>query len=110
MFDTDSPTAHLAILASLQFQKVAHVYPMISLDNTYTTEEVREFELRIEKILKEKRPNILSYYLQPKYDGLGLAIVYEYGQLKQAITRGSGIEGEDVTLTALEIEDIPKKI
>ena len=92
MLDAESPTAQLAILASGQFQKVAHIYPMISLDNTYSVEEVRDFEQRMRNVLKENAPTELSYYIQPKYDGLGLAVVYEYGKLTQAITRGSGVE------------------
>lgn len=92
MIDEDSPTARLAILASEQFQKVKHLYPMISLDNTYNVEEVRDFETRMRNVLKEKSPLVFPYYVQPKYDGLGLALIYEYGKLDQAITRGSGVE------------------
>jgi NAD-dependent DNA ligase len=143
MLDAESPTAHLAILAGGQFQKVRHVYPMISLDNTYSVEEVREWNERMLKIIKKEKfessppekvvsspllgdelyrrrelegvtqrgidnnvtpPSLpfsgegrlryeaFSYYIQPKYDGLGLAVVYEYGKLAQAITRGSGVE------------------
>jgi DNA ligase (NAD+) len=137
MFDESSPTARLAILASEQFQKVAHMYPMISLDNTYNVEEVREWNDRMLRILMKSEQNIdsslnienlknqipltpflkgewevkiLPYYIQPKYDGLGLAVIYKYGKLVQAVTRGSGIEWEDVTLTALEIENLPKEI
>lgn len=87
MLDADSPTAQLAILASEQFQKVQHQYPMISLDNTYSVEDVRDFEQRMRNVLKEKSPQEFSYYVQPKYDGLGLAVVYEYGKLVRAITR-----------------------
>jgi len=110
MITSDSPTNRLAILASEQFQKVQHRFPMISLDNTYNLAEIRDFEQRIRNSLKDRSPEILEYYLQPKFDGLGLAVVYEYGNLVQAITRGSGVEGEDVTLNAFEIENIPKKI
>lgn len=110
MLDEESPTARLAVLASEQFQKVRHMYPMISLDNTYSSEEVRDFETRMRNVLKDRSPDTFSYYVQPKYDGLGLAVVYEYGMLRQAITRGSGVEGEDVTLGALEIASIPKEI
>ena len=92
MFDESSPTARLAILASEQFQKVKHMYPMISLDNTYSVDEVRDFEKRIRNILKDDTLGDLAYYIQPKYDGLGLAVIYEYGKLKQAVTRGSGVE------------------
>ncbi len=105
IFDESSPTAKLAILASTQFQKVKHEYPMISLDNTYNSEEVREFEWRIERILGQRES--LRYYIQPKYDWLGLALIYRYGLLENAVTRWSGVEGEDVTLTAREIANIP---
>jgi len=87
MLDHDSPTAQLAILASEQFQKVQHQYPMISLDNTYNLEDVQDFEKRMRNVLKEKSPKEFAYYIQPKYDGLGLAVVYEYGKLVRAITR-----------------------
>lgn len=89
MFDESSPTARLAILASEQFQKVKHIYPMISLDNTYSVDEVRDFEDRMRRIF-EKQGKIrekYDYYIQPKYDGLGLAVIYRYGKLDQAITR-----------------------
>jgi DNA ligase (NAD+) len=110
MLDQDSPTAQLAILASEQFQKVAHLYPMISLDNTYSVSDVRDFEERMRRVLKDKSPKKFPYFVQPKYDGLGLAVIYEYGKLIQAVTRWSGVEWEDVTLTALEIEELPKYI
>lgn len=70
MLDENSPTARLAILASEQFQKVKHIYPMISLDNTYSVDEVRDFEQRMRNVLKESAPKELNYYIQPKYDGL----------------------------------------
>lgn len=70
MLDEASPTAQLAILASAQFKKVRHEYPMISLDNTYNSDEVREFEKRMRNVLKAKSPESFPYYLQPKYDGL----------------------------------------
>jgi DNA ligase (NAD+) len=111
MFDESSPTARLAILASEQFQKVAHMYPMISLDNTYNVEEVREWNDRMLRILAKSEQNspsplyqegittiessnrrTIHYYVQPKYDGLGLAVIYKYGKLVQAVTRGSGVE------------------
>ena len=112
MMDEDSPTARLAILTSEQFQKVRHIYPMISLDNTYSAGEVRDFEERMRNILRKNLQNLgdFDYYIQPKYDGLGLALVYQYGVLVQGVTRGSGVEGEDVTLGVMEIANIPKKI
>ena len=97
MLDSSSPTAHIAILASEQFQKVRHIYPMISLDNTYSVDEVREWNERMLKILAKSSSRhsdegriqtlentehgsfvpqddggqeVLPYYVQPKYDGL----------------------------------------
>lgn len=112
MLDPDSPTAKLAILTSGQFKKVPHLYPMISLDNTYSPEEVADFEERMKNILIKKITKIedFDYFIQPKYDWLGMAVIYEKWILKQAITRGSGVEWEDVTLGAFEIKNIPKKI
>ncbi|MBS9783729.1 NAD-dependent DNA ligase LigA [Candidatus Gracilibacteria bacterium] len=110
MLDKDSPTAQLAILTSQQFEKIKHRYPMISLDNTYNTDDIRDFESRMRNILKEKSPEKFEYYIQPKYDGLGVALIYKYGVLDLAITRGSGVEGENITLGAKEITNIPKKI
>lgn len=94
MIDENSPTARLAILTSEQFQKVPHLYPMISLDNTYSSDEIEDFEERMRNILIKNLPEIgqLRYYVQPKYDGLGLALIYENGNLVRAITRGSGFE------------------
>ena len=68
MLDESSPTARLAILASEQFQKVKHLYPMISLDNTYSVEDVQDFEERMRRVLQESSPKEFSYYIQPKYD------------------------------------------
>ena len=68
MLDESSPTARLAILASEQFQKVKHLYPMLSLDNTYSVEDVQDFEERMRRVLQESSPKEFSYYIQPKYD------------------------------------------
>jgi DNA ligase (NAD+) len=62
------------------------------------------------RTIEPSNHHTIHYYVQPKYDGLGLAVIYKYGKLIQAVTRGSGVEGEDVTLTALEIENLPKEI
>lgn len=111
--DPDSPTSRLRILLDSQFQKVSHLYPMISLDNTYNIEEIRDFENRMRNKLRTEgktAPEVFSYYLQPKFDGLGLSIIYEYGKLVRVITRGNGAEWEDVTANALEVESILRAI
>ncbi len=79
-FSPDSPTSRLRVLLDSQFQKVRHRYPMISLDNTYNIEEIRDFEERMRNKLRTENvsaPGVFPYFLQPKFDGLGLAIIYE---------------------------------
>lgn len=114
-FDPDSPTARVRVLLANQFEKVRHIYPMISLDNTYNIEEVRDFEQRIRNRLSSLGESSrvewdFTYFLQPKFDWLGLALVYEFGKLVRVITRGNGIEWEDVTANAYEVSNIPKQI
>lgn len=112
MLDENSPTARLAILTSSQFQKVPHLYPMISLDNTYSPEDIRDFEDRVRRILEKNNQSrtVFDYYIQPKYDGLWLALIYKNGAFVQAVTRGSGVAWEDVTLGAMEISGVPHTI
>ncbi len=90
------------------FKKVAHSRVMISLDNTYNADELRDFDTRIKRILK--REEALPYTIEFKFDGLGIELVYKEGKLLRGITRGNGIEGEDVTENIKQIPNIPKKI
>lgn len=92
------------------FLKVAHSRPMISLDNTYNAEDLRDFDTRLQKLLWYTKKEKLSYMLEYKFDGLGIELVYKKWILTQAITRWDGIEGEDVTQNILSISNIPKKI
>ena len=90
------------------FQKVAHSRPMISLGNTYNAEELRDFDTRVKRILEEDRD--LPYTIEFKFDGLGVEIIYIEGIYTQAITRGNGLEWEDVTENVRQIKNVPKKI
>ncbi|MDD4152073.1 MAG: NAD-dependent DNA ligase LigA, partial [Candidatus Gracilibacteria bacterium] len=91
------------------FEKVTHSRPMISLDNTYNAEDLKDFDDRVDKNIISSL-NKVEYTMEFKFDGLGLELIYENGKLVQAITRGNGIEGEDVTVNAFQIQNIPKKI
>ena len=82
---------------------------MISLDNTYNEQDLLDFEKRIRNITKDGIPS-LQYAVEVKFDGLGLSLTYREGKLVRALTRGNGITGEDVTVNALTISNIPKKI
>lgn len=81
---------------------------MISLDNTYDENDIASFEGRIRNILKSDET--LAYSMELKFDGLGLSLTYRNGELIRALTRGNGVEGEDVTINALQIKSIPRTI
>jgi len=91
------------------FEKVAHSRAMISLDNTYNSEELREFDTRIMRLISRDMGKI-SYTVECKFDGIGIELIYRDGILAQALTRGDGIHGEDVTENIRGIENIPHKI
>jgi DNA ligase (NAD+) len=103
----DSPTQRVGGEATTQFNAVRHRVPMLSLDNTYSPEELFAWHERVTKTLKDEKPR---FVLNPKIDGLSLSLVYENGQLVQAATRGDGTTGEDVLLNARTIKSIPLRL
>ena len=109
-----SPTEKIGGTASEKFSKVRHRVPMLSLSNTYNISEIEDFDKRIKKIiLSENVKNHskeLEYILELKLDGLSISLIYENGVLVQAVTRGDGQIGEDVTENIMEIKTIPKKL
>ena len=109
-----SPTEKIGGTASEKFSKVRHRVPMLSLSNTYNISEIEDFDKRIKKIiLSENAKNHskeLEYILELKLDGLSISLIYENGVLVQAVTRGDGQIGEDVTENIMEIKTIPKKL
>ena len=109
-----SPTEKIGGTASEKFSKVRHRVPMLSLSNTYNISEIEDFDKRIKKIiLSENVKNHskeLEYILELKLDGLSISLIYENGALIQAVTRGDGQVGEDVTENIMEIKTIPKKL
>ena len=102
----DSPTQRVAGRALDKFQKVAHKERMISLADVFSEEEVRDWLDRIDK-LGAKNPEL---FVDIKMDGLAMALIYENGLLKQAVTRGDGKVGEDVTMNVRTIENVPLSI
>lgn len=91
------------------FAKVPHSRPMISLDNTYNEEDLIDFDERVYKLKREEK-NDTEYIAEFKFDGLGVELIYKNGILIQAITRGNGVEWEDVTENIMQIQNIPKTI
>jgi|688.fasta_scaffold12346_7 DNA ligase (NAD+) len=99
----DSPSQRVGGTITKNFKTVAHKYPMLSLGNTYSEQELSEFDLRIKKIITEE----FEYVCELKYDGLAIGLSYEQGKLKQALTRGDGSKGDDVTANVRTINTIP---
>lgn len=109
-----SPTEKIGGTASEKFSKVRHRVPMLSLSNTYNISEIEDFDKRIKKIILSENAKDhskeLEYILELKLDGLSISLIYENGVLVQAVTRGDGQVGEDVTENIMEITTIPKKL
>jgi DNA ligase (NAD+) len=99
----NSPTKRVGGDISKKMETVVHRYPMLSLSNTYSKDEILEWENR----LKKTAEGPLSYVCELKYDGVAIGIQYVNGQLKQAVTRGDGSQGENVTTNVRTIKTIP---
>ena len=105
--DIDSPVGENAEAgAGNDFVKRPHRYPMLSLGNTYSIEEVEEFAARADKSLSEP----FTYCCELKFDGTAICLTYRQGALVQALTRGDGVQGDDVTENARRISNIPQKL
>ncbi|MTI54485.1 NAD-dependent DNA ligase LigA [Geosporobacter ferrireducens] len=102
----DSPTQRVGGEALSEFQQVVHSVPMLSLDNSYSHEELKEFDKRIRKTIQEE----IEYVVEYKIDGLSIALRYEDGRFVQGATRGDGYIGEDVTQNLRTIKSIPLKL
>jgi DNA ligase (NAD+) len=99
----NSPTKRVGGDLTSKFEKVAHRYPMLSLSNTYSEEEIIDWENRIKKSIDEA----VEYVLELKYDGVAISLHYANGELERAVTRGDGEVGEDVTTNVRTIRSIP---
>jgi DNA ligase (NAD+) len=105
---SDSPSQRVGNAPLSVFVKVPHRLPMLSLANSYSPEDITEFDERVKKFLKSDEP--VTYFAEPKFDGLSMELVYENGILVRAITRGDGTVGEDVTQNVKTIKSIPLKL
>lgn len=99
----NSPTKRVGGDITKNFQTVKHRFPMLSLSNSYSKEEIVDFENRVKKLVDGE----VTYICELKYDGVAISITYKDGQLAQAITRGDGSQGEDVTANVRTIKTIP---
>src|SRR5882672_11134740 len=106
----DSPSRRVGAKPAERFDKVRHARPMLSLDNAFTAEDVRDFEARVRRFLGLSADEELALVAEPKIDGLSLSLRYEKGELVLGATRGDGAEGENVTANVRTIKDIPKRM
>ena len=104
MADPDSPTQRVGSDVSAEFRQVAHKYPMLSLANTYSEQDVADFYNSVKKGLGGDGFEICC---EMKYDGLSISLTYVDGRLTQAVTRGDGVQGDDVTANVRTIRSIP---
>lgn len=104
----DSPTQRVGGEVTKQFQNVKHIYPMQSLGNTYSIEDLEEFDRRTREAIPETAD--LEYVCELKYDGVAISLIYENGTLVRGVTRGDGIQGDDVTANVKTIRSIPLKL
>ncbi|MDF9829866.1 NAD-dependent DNA ligase LigA [Parabacteroides sp. PF5-6] len=104
--DPASPTQRVGSDLTKEFKQVEHIYPMLSLSNTYSTEEVQDFYDRTSRALNEP----FEIVAELKYDGTSISLIYEHGRLVRAVTRGDGTRGDEVTANIKTIRSIPLKL
>lgn len=103
----NSPTQIVGSDLKSSFKKVTHLYPMLSISNTYNFDELKDFNRQVIENLEKDN---VEYIVEMKIDGVSLAVVYQDRELIHAVTRGNGIQGDDVTINAKTIKDIPHKL
>jgi len=106
-FDEHSPTQRVGGTVTKNFKTIAHQYRMYSLDNSYSKEDLLDWENRIQRVLGNVK---LEYTCELKYDGASISITYENGKLVQALTRGDGFQGDEVTNNIKTIKSIPLQL
>ena len=99
----DSPTQRVGGTITKEFNSVKHKYPMLSLGNTYSEQDLRDFDERVQKVIEGK----YEYVCELKFDGVAIGLTYKDGKLIQAVTRGDGVQGDDVTANVKTIRSIP---
>jgi DNA ligase (NAD+) len=104
--EPDSPTQRVGGDLTKEFVTVKHRWPMLSLGNTYNEQELTDFDQRIRKAIGDN----FEYVCELKFDGLSMSLTYEDGKLLRAVTRGDGVQGDDVTTNVRTINSIPKRL
>jgi len=105
-FDANSPTQRVGGQVTKNFKTVVHEHQMYSLDNSYSKDDLLEWETRVKKIIEGK----VQYTCELKYDGASISLTYENGSLLRAVTRGDGVQGDDVTTNVKTIRSVPLQL
>jgi DNA ligase (NAD+) len=103
----DSPTQRVGGTPLKAFEQVSHLIPMLSLDNTYSEDELKNFYARIRRLLPNQQ---IPVVIEPKVDGVAVSLVYENGRLRQAATRGDGNVGDNITQNIRTIRSVPERL
>ena len=102
-FDSNSPSQRVGNDINVEFEQIEHTYPMLSLGNTYSSEDLKEFDQRIRKVLGDR----FGYVCELKFDGTAIGLTYHKGRFIRAVTRGDGVRGDDVSANVRTIRSIP---
>ncbi len=105
-FDSNSPTQRVGGEVTKNFETIVHEYRMYSLDNSYSKEDLQDWETRIKKLVDGD----IQYTCELKYDGASISLTYEHGELARAVTRGDGFQGDDVTANIRTIKSVPLQL
>ena len=105
-FDINSPSQRVGGIVLDGFKSVKHKFPMLSLGNTYSSNDLRDFDSRLRKLTEDE----FEYVCELKYDGVSISLTYQNGKLIQALTRGDGAKGDDVTANVRTIKSIPLQL
>ena len=105
-YDASSPTLRVGGGVTKNFETVPHTYRMYSLDNSYSKEDLEDWEIRIKKLIEGN----IEYVCELKYDGASMSLTYEHGKLVRAVTRGDGFQGDDVTTNVKTIRTVPLQL
>ena len=105
-----SPTKSVGFKPSKNFQKIKHKVPMLSLGNAFNEEDLKNFEKKIINFLSLRNADMIEYSAEPKIDGISASLIYVNGKFTKGLSRGDGIEGEDITKNLMTINEIPFEI
>ena len=104
LISADSPTQRVAPGLTKDFPKVQHLVPMLSLENSYDSEDLLDWDRKVRELAKLP---LIEYCVEPKFDGASISVIYERDMLLRGVTRGNGVEGDDITTNIRQVRSVP---